>query len=99
VAVDFLLQREATAYMNTWDLLTQRQRQALTILSETAPGENPFRAEALKRFKMSQPAVMVRALKSLMDKELVDKEDGRYEIVDLFFKRWVRRYISQSQPL
>ena len=99
LAVDFLLQREATAYMNTWDLLTQRQRQALTILSETAPGENPFRAEALKRFKMSQPAIMVRALKSLMDKDLVDKENGRYEIVDLFFKRWVRRYISQSQPL
>jgi DNA-binding MarR family transcriptional regulator len=99
LAVDFLLQREAAACMNTWDLLTHRQRQALLILSETAPGENPLRAEALKAFKMSQPAVMVRALKGLIDKDLVDKEEGRYEIIDLFFKRWVRRYISQSQPL
>jgi AAA+ ATPase superfamily predicted ATPase len=98
-AVDFLLRREATAYMNTWDLLTQRQRQALIILSETAPGENPFRAEALRRFNMSQPAIMVRALKSLIDKDLVDKEEGRYEIVDLFFKKWIKKYISQSQIL
>ena len=99
LAMDFLLQSEATAYMNTWDLLTQRQRHALIILSETAPGENPLRAEALKRFKMSRPAVMVRALKSLIDKDLVDKADGRYEIIEFFFKRWVRRYIPQSQPL
>lgn len=98
-AVEFLLRREATAYMNTWDLLSQRQRQALVILADSAPGENPLRAEALRRFNISQPAVMVRALKSLIHKDLVDKEEGRYEIVDLFFKRWIRKYISQSQEL
>ncbi|MBW2123074.1 MAG: ATP-binding protein, partial [Deltaproteobacteria bacterium] len=54
LAVEFLLQREATAYMNTWDLLTQRQRQALVILATSARGENPFRAEALRKFNISQ---------------------------------------------
>ncbi|MBW2066615.1 MAG: ATP-binding protein [Deltaproteobacteria bacterium] len=99
LAVDFLLRREASAYINTWDLLTRRQRQALVILAQTAPGENPFRSEALRKFKITQPSVMVRALKSLIQKDIVDKEEGRYEILDLFFKRWIRKYISQSQML
>lgn len=93
-AVEFLLKRESAAYMNTWDLLTQRQRQALIVLSETVPGESPLRPETLGRFGISQPSVMIRALKSLIDKDLVDKEKGAYEIIDIFFKQWIRRYIS-----
>jgi hypothetical protein len=96
-AVEFLLERESAAYMNTWDLLTQRQRQALIILSETGPGESPLRAEALARFGMSQPSVMMRALKSLVEKDLVDKEKNSYEIVDIFFRHWIRRFSSGGQ--
>jgi hypothetical protein len=97
-AVDLLIERESAAYMNTWDLLTQRQRQALVSLSETAPEESPYRPEMLRRFDISQPSVMIRALKSLVDKDLIDREGGRYEIIDLFFKRWIKTYISQSKP-
>lgn len=98
-AADLLLRREATAYMNIWDLLTHRQRQALVALSETGPGESPFRAEMLRRFNISQSAVMIRALSSLIDKDLVDRENGRYGIIDLFFKRWIKTCIAQSKPL
>jgi AAA+ ATPase superfamily predicted ATPase len=96
-AVDFLLKRESTAYMNTWDFLTQRQRQALIVLSQTEPDVSPLRAEALAKFGISQPSVMIRALRSLIDKDLVDKEKGSYEIIDIFFKKWIRRYISEPQ--
>ena len=98
-ALDLLISREATAYMNTWDLLTLRQRQALVTLAETKSGESPFRHEALQRFGMSQPTVMMRALNSLLEKDLVDKESGDYQIIDVFFKRWIRNYISQTTPL
>lgn len=98
-AIDLLLRRESTAYMNTWDLLKHRQRQALIALSETGPAESPFRQEMLRRFKISQPAVMDRALKSLVAKDLVDKADGRYQIIDLFFKRWIKTHISTNSQL
>jgi AAA+ ATPase superfamily predicted ATPase len=97
-AIDLLLRRESTAYMNTWDLLTHRQRQALVALSESGPGESPFRPEILRRSNISQPAVMIRALKSLVDKDLVDKANGQYEIIDLFFKRWIKTSMSISSP-
>jgi AAA+ ATPase superfamily predicted ATPase len=97
-AVEFLLKRESSAYMNTWDLLTQRQRQALIVLSETESDESPLRAESLSRFGISQPSVMIRALRSLIDKDIVDKEKGYYGIIDIFFKEWIRRYISGPQP-
>ena len=83
--------------MNTWDLLTIRQRQALVALSETPSGVTPLGSETLRKHGMSQPAVMMRALNSLINKELVDKESGRYEIVDVFFKKWIRSYIVQAQ--
>jgi AAA+ ATPase superfamily predicted ATPase len=95
-ALDLLISREATAYMNIWDLLTLRQRQALVSLAETTAGQSPFRPEILQRFGMSQPAVMMRALNSLVEKDLVDKGNGRYEIIDVFFKRWIGTYISQT---
>jgi AAA+ ATPase superfamily predicted ATPase len=95
-AIYLLLRREATAYMNTWDLLTHRQRQALVALSESGPGKSPFRPEILRRSNISQPAVMIRALKSLIDKDLVDKANGQYEIIDLFFKRWIKTSMSIS---
>ena len=95
-AIDLLLSRESTAYMNTWDLLTHRQKQTLVALSETGPGESPFRPEILRRFNISQPAVMIRALGSLVNKDLVDREGGRYDIIDLFFKRWIKTYISMG---
>jgi AAA+ ATPase superfamily predicted ATPase len=98
-ALDLLISREATAYMNTWDLLTLRQRQALVSLAESKSGESPSRHESLQRFGMSQPAVMMRALNSLLEKDLVDKERGTYQIIDVFFKRWIRNYISQTTPL
>jgi len=91
--------------MNTWDLLSRRQRQVLIALSETSPGESPFRTEMLRRFNISQPAVMIRALKSLVnkvyiprnrDEDLVDREGRRYEIIDLFFNRWIKTYISMN---
>jgi hypothetical protein len=63
-ALDLLITREATAYMNTWDLLTPRQRQVLMCLAEIKPSESPFRLEGLQRFGMSQPAVLMRALNS-----------------------------------
>jgi len=94
-AMDFLLDREATAYMRTWDLLTVRQRQAMMALAEIEPGENPFAPEVISRFGMSQPSVMRRALKSLLEKDLVDQEGSKYEIPDLFMRRWIRDYISQ----
>jgi hypothetical protein len=96
-AVDFLISRESGAYMNTWDLLTIRQRQALVALSETPSGVTPLGSETLRKHGMSQPAVMMRALNSLINKDLVDKESGRYEIVDVFFKKWIRSYIVQAQ--
>jgi len=95
-AIDLLLSRESTAYMNTWDLLTHRQKQTLVALSETGPGESPFRPEILRRFNISQPAVMIRALGSLVGKDLVDRGGGRYDIIDLFFKRWIKTYISMG---
>ncbi len=39
---------------------------------------------------------MIRPLKSLVDKDLVDRANGRYEIIDLFFKRWIKTAISMN---
>jgi len=37
---------------------------------------------------------MIRALRSLVDKDLVDREGSQYSIIDLFFKRWIKTCIS-----
>jgi len=71
-----------------WDLLTQNQRKALRLLTETG-GESIYAAEQLQRVGFNSGSVLQRALMSLVEKEILSK-NGTFQFQDAMLKKWVQ---------
>jgi hypothetical protein len=71
-----------------WDLLTQNQKKALWLLAETG-GKGIYTAEQLQRVGFNSGSVLQRALTSLVEKEVLSKND-KYQFQDAIFKKWVQ---------
>ncbi|MFH1562468.1 MAG: ATP-binding protein [Nitrospirota bacterium] len=83
-----LLKRETTLFATIWDTISLKQKQVLIGLSQQE-GIEVFSADFLRRYNLGAASSVQKALKGLMEKELIEKENSRYIISDIFFKRWV----------
>jgi hypothetical protein len=73
-----------------WDLLTQNQKKALWLMAETG-GEGIYAAEQLQRVGFNSGSVLQRALKSLVEKEILSK-NGTFQFQDAMLKKWVQSF-------
>ena len=72
-----------------WDLLTQNQKKAMRLLTETG-GDSIYAAEQLQRVGFNSGSVLQRALKALVEKEILSKNDT-FQFQDAMLKKWVQR--------
>ena len=72
-----------------WDLLTQNQKKALWLLVETE-GEGIYTAEQLQRVGFNSGSVLQRALLSLVEKEILSKNE-KFQFQDAMLKKWLQR--------
>lgn len=84
-----LLKREASTYEATWDLLTVKQRQVLVALSNVTSNDKLFSSEFLEKHNLGSASTLQRTLRSLIDKDLIDRAGAIYTIIDVFFKKWI----------
>lgn len=84
-----LLKRESSTYEAIWDLLTVKQKQVLMALANILPEEKIFSSEFLQKHNLGSASTLQRTLRSLIEKDLIDKEGGVYSIIDVFFKKWL----------
>ena len=71
-----------------WDLLTLNQKKALRLLAETG-GEGIYTAEQLQRVGFNSGSVLHRAIGSLVEKEILAKNDT-FQFQDAMLKKWVK---------
>lgn len=84
-----LLERESSAFTATWDLLSVKQKQVLIALAEENSQEQIFATDFLKKYDLGSASSVQRTIKSLLKKDLVDKTDEMYSIIDVIFKKWI----------
>ncbi len=90
-ALRLLLQRENYAYSTLWESLAMNQRKFLKgIASEAAPVK-PFAGEFVRRSGLGSPSNAQRAVDALLDRDVIDRENGSFLITDRFFRLWVQR--------
>lgn len=75
-------------FMVLWDLLTQNQKKALRLLTETK-GEGIYAAEQLQKVGFNSGSVLHTALLSLEEKEIIFK-NKTFKFQDAMFKKWVQ---------
>ncbi|MFH1394658.1 MAG: hypothetical protein ABIH09_00675, partial [Candidatus Omnitrophota bacterium] len=89
--VKILLEWTSPTYEATWSLLTTQQKKVMETIAQMSEEEKMFSAELINRFGLGTPSSLQRSLKSLIDKDLIDKEKDKYTIIDLFLKKWIKK--------
>jgi len=89
-AVRVVLERESFAYTTLWESLTAHQRRFLTALALEPAGVKPFSSAFTRRYGLRSASNAQRASQSLVEKDLIDPENGSFVIVDRFLRLWIR---------
>jgi len=97
-AVQILLDRESYAYTTLWEALTLSQRRLLKGLATESSGIRIFASRFIQKYGLSSASTAQRAVESLLEKDIIDRDNGSFVIVDRFFKVWVKR-IQESKGI
>ena len=89
-ALDVLLRREGYAFTTRWETLTRNQQRFLRGLALDGPHIQPFSSEFVQAHGLRTPSNAQRAADSLLQLDVIDREDGTFVVTDRFFKLWVR---------
>jgi hypothetical protein len=89
-AVDVLLGRESYAYTTLWESLTPNQRRFLKGLAhEDHP--QPYSSAFTRRYGLRSSSNAQRAADSLLERDIIQTENGSFKIVDRFLRLWILR--------
>ena len=89
-AIEILISRESSAYMAIWESLTTKQKNLVVALAQEHDPEI-YSRRFLDKHALGVPSSLQKAIKKLMRMELIQQDNGSYEMVDLFLKKWIRR--------
>ena len=95
-AVDLLLDRETYAYTALWETLTTAQRRTLVGLASEPTGPQVFGAGFVRTYRLQSASSVQSAVRALLNRDLIDREDGSFLILDRFFALWIRRTARQD---
>ena len=87
-----VLEEENATYKTYCELLTKGQLRLLTAVAKERKLVAPTHSAFLKKYNLTAASSVKLAIKSLIDKSLMLKdEDGNYFIYDRFFSLWLER--------
>jgi hypothetical protein len=89
-AVSELLRRESHAYVTLWETLTKNEQRLLRGLAASDVSPKPFSSEFTRRYGLRSASNSQRAVESLLQKDVIDREEASYIIVDRFLRLWLR---------
>ena len=93
-ATEELVAREAEIYFNIWDGLVAKQKLFLEALTLGDGNDNIFSQEFYRKYELGTPSNVQKMVKSLIKKGLIERENGRLIISDIFFKQWILKTIA-----
>ena len=93
-AINLLLERESYAYTSLWESFAVNQRRFLAGLAHESRGVEVFGTSFIRKYNLSTPSSAQRAVDNLLERDIIDREEGTYLIVDRFFQLWIRRSVG-----
>ena len=90
IALYKILSEETPFYSTIWDGLTHHQRNVLQALAVYG-GEKIFSHEFISAGGIGPSSTLQTSVKLLVKKDILEKENGKYTLADIFFREWVKR--------
>jgi len=94
-AIKVLLDREGYAYTVLWESLALNQKRLLKGIAAEPAGAKLFAAPFLTRHGLGSGSNAQRAVESLLNRDLIDRDNGSYLITDRFFRIWIGQKQTQ----
>ncbi len=91
-ALDMLIESEKDTFWYLWEELTNIQRKVLKLVAYT-DGRELYRRENLEMFSLSANLVQ-KSIRSLIERDVLDKKDGRIVFQNPLMKLWLVRVFS-----
>jgi hypothetical protein len=82
---------DTARYTEVWDGLTTNQRRLLEAIGQARPAEEVLSEDFRRRYRLGAYATAERALESLVERGLVEREGrSRVFVPDVFLRQWLR---------
>ena len=81
---------QSLIFQNIYDQLSENQRKILFAISVLEEDEKLFSNALRNKYKLPELSSMTTGIKSLAKKNLIQKVNGSYEIINPVFEEWVR---------
>lgn len=91
VLLEILNEREGI-YYSYKNFLTDNQFALVKAIAKEKKVLHPTSSLFLKTYRLNQASSVNRSLQTLLDKEIIYKEDDYYSVYDLFFQKWLSKY-------
>jgi hypothetical protein len=93
-----ILQTSRQDFFLVRDLLTRSQWRLLTAVAKEEALYQPYARKAIDTYRLSTPAAIRKAIKTLLDKQLINvfyNENGEryYKVADVFLMRFIQQYM------
>ncbi|MGD0697035.1 MAG: hypothetical protein ABSB82_19630 [Terriglobia bacterium] len=93
--IDGLVKSQAAYYERLWEQLPLRQRAILQALTRRAHG-GLFAQGVREAFRLGAASSVQRALQAMENKDILDRYQGKYFLLDPLFKQWIQRKAAES---
>ncbi len=87
--LDYILREKEFVYINYRNILTKIQYKLLVSIAKETEVSSPNSSAFIKKHDLSGASTINKTLKSLMQKEMIYKENGAYKVYDVFFSKWL----------
>jgi hypothetical protein len=85
-----ILQENETTYQTYCKLITERQYSLIKAIASEGEVKEPTAAEFIAKYKLGSTSTVSVSLKTLLGKELLLEDNGKYLVYDRFFSLWLK---------
>jgi len=85
-----------TLFSEILNLLSDRQKECLYAIAKEGEAANITGGNFVKKHALYSPASVQTAVRQLLDKEILTKNQNLYSVYDRFFAIWLRAYFGAT---
>ena len=86
-----ILIEQEVVFINYKNLLTEYQFNLIKAIAKENSIKHPTAFDFIQKHNLTSPSSVKTALKALINKEMIYKDNGAYIVYDVFFWRWLER--------
>lgn len=90
-AINYILDLSTESYKTLYSQLSEKQRLVFLAIATEGKAKEISSGKFIKKYRLASASSTTSAIKGLLEKDFVTKEDGCYFIYDHFFQLWLER--------